>query len=290
MRVRPFEQKVTRTVQADQSVLAYGKYYDHDDAAGAEVTVSTIQVLANLLQLTVNAAPEVGVGTYTGNSGTDDQIVYADEGTVRGLVEIWNCLPHYAQTDVLPYRWIASYGDFRPGYVIGAGDGLAAGPDSSLLGKQSMGYPVFADSSGLAVANAMSVVLGGPNTKFGTYPFLPSHRESDYISTTGGVVTRIRNMIRRREEQPSAFLQSILTSCHAAAAYANNDKLLEFYDIDDTLLWAYFLGANNDIPENVLSEESPLEGTMGSPIWVELSGTGAFTDGPLSVSGYIHVA
>jgi hypothetical protein len=97
-------------------------------------------------------------------------------------------------------------------------------------------------------------------------------------------------MRRRREEQNSPRIQTIIESIHCGAAFANNDLTISVYDNLDNLIWQYVLGAGTDVPRNVLEAEHPIVGPMGSPLFVEAAGTGAFTDGPLAVRGRRAVA
>lgn len=120
---------------------------------------------------------------------------------------------------------------------------------------------------------------------------MPDHYDSDYTSTTAGVVTRVRAQRRRREEQNSALLQTLITSIHCGQTMNGADTVLNVYDINDNLIWSHVLGALTDVPANVLSEDHPIVGPMGSPLFVETAGTGGIlAAGPLVVRGYRGVA
>lgn len=289
----------SRTVMEDESVLAYAKYVARNNAAGALVTAATIQVQANSLLFTVNGAAEVVIGTYTGNSGADNEIVYAD-ANIASILRLVETINGYGAGMVAAgttfNRWRAAYGDFRPGFAIGAGDGVAAVAANALLGDHHPGLAIYGDGSNLAVPNIYSIGIpcGEFGTEKGAWPQFPDHFESDYTSTTTGVVTKMRHSAaRRREEQPVSETGVIITSIHAGAVMTANDKRLRVYDKDNNLIWAYYLAALDQPPNQVLSEDNPIEGPPGSPLWVELdsvSNGGLTTDLPFTVSGYIRCA
>jgi len=288
--VTPIGQKVARTVQEDESVLCRAKYVARQNAASVDVTAATIETTATRHVFLVNGVAETLIGAYTGNTGADNEIVWSDgnANTIQELIDLINGVG-VGQTAF--NRWRASLGDFRPGYVIGAGDGLVAAAANALLGVHDPGLDLLADSTGQAVAETMSVCLGIPSTQEGTGAFLPSHFESGYTSTVAGVITRVREEVRRREEQAiTAQWQVHITGIHAGAAFANNDKRIRVFDRENNLIESIILAAANEPARALLGEEAPIVGPMGSPLWVELNGTGAFTNGPLSVHGYIHVA
>jgi hypothetical protein len=281
----------------DESVIAYMKYVARQNAAGTDVTAATIQVQANSLLFTVNAAAETVIGTYTGNSGADNEIVYADANiaTVQNLL---NTVNGYGAGMVAAgttfNRWRAGLGDLRPGFVLGAGDGVAAAAANALLGENHAGLQMLLDASNAAVANIYAVGIPNVGTVRGEFPVYPDHFDSDYTSTTGGVVTRRRaTQPARQEEHPTSEVQVLITNIHCAAVMTANDKRIRVYDINDNLIWAYYLAALNQPPTNVLSEDQPIEGPMGSPLFVELdsvSAGGLTTDLPMTVSGQILAA
>jgi len=283
--------KASRTVTDDQSILCRVKWVGALTGAGIEPTAATMEVQANLLDFTVNGGAETDIGTYNGNSGTDAQIVFADAtvASVANLVRAINGQLAGGTAFGLT-RWRASLGDFRPGFVIGAGDGLAAGPANAMLGEFAAGLNVVADSSGLAAANTFSASIGVPTTVKGTGQSVPDHFQDGYTSTTAGVVTNFRESVRKSEESNTPVMQVLLTAIHFGAIFANNDKLVSVFDINNNLLFTHFLAATNDVPAQILSETNPIELAPGSPAFVEGFGTGALTDGPLTIHGYVRVA
>lgn len=279
MRVTPLGKAETQIRRSDQSRLCYLKCVGAADLNGNEITASTVTPGANTLTITTNAAVDTDVDA-------GGLVTFATEATIAAMLNRLNGIT----ADVVNTRYRAAIGDYRPGYAIGAGDGLAAAAQNILLGEGSDGYAVLADISNHGVANTMGVCMGGPRAREGTDPFLPDHFQSGYTSTTAGVITQVREQRRRREEQNSSFLQMLITSIHCGAAFANNDLTISVFDIEDNLMWQYVLGAGTDVPANVLDEDHPIEGPMGSPLFVEAAGTGAYTNGPLAVRGYRQVA
>lgn len=283
----------SRTLMYDQSVICYAKYVAKLNAAGAQVTAATIQVAANQLLFTVNAAGEVVIGTYTGASGAANAIVFAD-ANIASILRLVETINGYGVGMVAAgttfNRWRAAYGDFRPGFVIGA-DAVVAAAANALLGEPQAGLAVLGDSNLLVVPDGYFVGVPNVGTERGAFPVYPDHFDSDYTSTTAGVITYQRNSAaRRREEQPISNVQTMITNIHCAAVMAANDKRIRVYDINDNLIWAYYLAALDQPPVNVLSEDQPIEGPMGSPLFVEMdsvSNGGFTTDLPMTVSGFI---
>ncbi len=284
----------SRSVGDNASVLCYAKYVARQNAAGVDVTAATIQQAANGLLFTVNAAGEVVIGTYTGSTAAANGINYVDANiaSIRNLIDTINGLGAgmvAAGTEFL--RWKAGLGDYRPGYVIGAGDGAIVAAANALLGEDHVGMALLTNITNHASVDLMSVGIPIIGTARGTGPLLPNHFESDYKSTTAGVVTKNRfSQRRRQEEQPMSTTQVYIETIHMGASWATT-RLIEVYDINDNLIWTYDPGvAILEVPGDVVGRDNPIVGPMGSPLFVEQSGTGAFTVDPLTVSGRIAVA
>lgn len=304
MQVAPKNFKpATRTVGADESALCYVKWnpYKRTNAAGATVTAATVEVTANGLVFQVNGADETVIGTYTGNSADDNDIVFGDTNltTVKNLVDTINGrgVGHPAATsDDYLDRWRAGYGDFRPGWTIGSGDGIVLAAANALLGRGVEGIKVEGDSSALATANTLSVGIGTDRAIEGRGQTIPDHFDSDYLTNSvsaGTEATRTRFPERRQEEQPGlALFQVYIVGIHFGAAYATDAKVVSVYDKDDNLLYQEALGSGNNLgAADKYSIDNPIVvGPPGSPLFVEGVGTGALTDGPLTVSAFIRVA
>lgn len=295
MRVNPLGKYFSRTLSADEGVIAYAKYVARHNAAGAEVTAATITRQANSLLFIVNAVNEVVIGTYTGNSGGDNEIVYADAPILspQNLVDTINGYgAGMIAAGTTFNRWKASIGDYRPGYVIGAGDVTAVAAANALLGVDHDGLEIFADQSNHAVPDTISIAVGGPTCARGTWEPLPDHFESDYTSTTAGVITQRRfSRARRLEEQHGVVQQQcFITDIYCGMTWNNNDAVITVYDQWDQVVWTYPLGAALFVPPETLNKDRPIEGPMGSPLFVEIAGTGVFADGAVTVQGRVHVA
>ena len=278
----------SRVVTDDQSALCWVKWNPKllvGEDGSTVTTAATMQVQTSLVNFLVNGVADTTIGTYTSNSGNDDQIPFADAATVQGLLDRIN------STEVGVRRYIAGLGDFRPGFVIGTGDGLVAAATNIMLGHYHDGLAVFGDSSGLATANLMGAAIGTPRAREGKGQQIPDHRESGYTSTTAGVITKVREPERSREVYPfTTTFETRLTGIHFAAAYATNAKLVQVYDQDDTLLYQETIGSANVLAaDERYSFDNPIVAAQG-PLFVEASGTGALTDGPLTIQGFIRGA
>jgi hypothetical protein len=277
-----------RTVTDDQSVLAYVKWNPYRLTAidgSTQVTEARMQVQANLVNFDINGVAETVIGTYSGNSGGDDQVVFADSpGTVRALIERINGI------ELGFDRYRAGLGDFRPGFGIGAGDGLAAGLTSIMLGVGNKGLEIFADSSGLSTANLFAAGCGTQGAKEGAGQAFPDLFEYEYTSTVGGVVTKRRAADLSKERTFQSKTEVRVTFVHFGAAFASNAKVLEFYDVNNTLLLRRDIGSATDLPDqDRYNFDNPIVVSQG-PVFVQGSGSGALTDGALSVGYYERVA
>jgi len=302
MQVTPKGKAFSRTVNADESALCYVKFnpYKLTNAAGATVTAATVEVEANDLLFTVNGTAETVIGTYTGNSGADNAVVFVDGNiaSVKNLIDTINGsgVGHPGPTSSTYLdRWRAGYGDFRPGFVIGAGDGLVTAAANALLGRGTDGLACLADSSALGTANTFSVGVGTDHAREGAGSVIPDHFDSDYIQSSvsaGTEATRIRSAARRQEEQPGlAGFQVYITGIHFGAAYATNAKVITVYDKDNNVVYQEVLGSGTGLAaaSNYSVDNPVCVGPVGSPLFVEGVGTGALTDGPLTVQAYIRV-
>ncbi len=286
----------SRVVTDDQSALAWVKWNPQvttiTDGSTA-VTAARMQVQANLVNFDLNAVADTEVGTYSGNSGGDDEVVLADAASIQGLIDRINGVIDgaVAGTPVGITRYIAGFGDFRPGFVIGTGDGLAVALTNILLGRYSDGLEIFADTSALATAGLLAAAIGTGRARDGAGQQIPDHRASGYTSTTAGVVTKVREPLRSREEYPfTTTFETRLVGIHFAASYATNAKVIQVFDQENNLLFQEALGSGDVLAaDERYSFDNPIVVAQG-PLFVEASGTGAITDGPLTIQGYVRVA
>ena len=292
----------SRTVTDDQSALCWVKW-NPDVTTIADgstaVTAARMQVQANLVNFDLNGTADTEVGTYSGNTGGDDEVVLADAGTVQGLLDRINGVVDGATagTAVGITRYIAGLGDFRPQFVIGTGDGLAVALTNILLGKNNSpggtegdGLEVFADSSALASADTIAVAIGTSRARDGAGAQIPDLRALGYTSTTAGVTTKVRESIRSREEHPfTTTFETRLTGVTIAALHATT-KIVTVYDDAGNTLYTEALGAATVLDgAERFNFDNPIAVAQG-PIFVELTGTGGLTDGNLMAQGYVRVA
>lgn len=286
----------TYTKSADQSALLSAKWnpFEEFDAGGTKVSSATIQRLALGLTFVVNAGAEVVLGTYTGASAGADDIVYADANanTVQKVIDIINGVaPGHPAPGVAGYftRWRAGLGDFRPGFALGATSGLAVGATSAMLGRRSEGLDILGDTSGLQVANLYSVGIGTGRCREGAGQRFPDNFESEYATDTVGNRFPVRRSARKDEETPGHARYAVyITRINAEMVYASGAKIVSIYDVNNVLRGVFPIGAGTTVP--AITEETPFKGPIGSPLFVEVIGTGALTDGPLSVTAEIRIA
>jgi hypothetical protein len=283
-----------RVVTDDQSVLAYVQWNPRRILAidgAATVTAARMQVQASQVNFDINAVADTTIGTYTGNTGGDDAVMFVDAATVQGLLDRINGL------ELGIDRYIADLGDFRPGFVIGTGDGIAVGLSNILLGwdGRSASFPsrsgleVFADSSGLGVANTFSVGCGTGGTKRGGGQFFPDNRQVEYTSTVAGVTTLVRAPLRTQEKVYTAATGVKIVSIHFGAVYATNAKVITIFDRFDNQVYQRSIAAATDLADAArYSFDNPIVEGVG-PFYVQAVGTGALTDGPLNVGWYERV-
>lgn len=299
MRVRPLNFKqIQRSVATDESAICHVKINPAQPPvqtdAGAEITLATVEGQANLIDLQVNGGAETVIGTYTGNTGADNQVVYGDAGatdTVAGVIAALNGVA--AGQTAAVRRWRAGLGDFRPQFVLGAGDGDVIAPTNAMLGNGNVeGFAVLAESTALASVDMLAIGLGTDRARAGRGQQIPDHLESDYESTTAGVKTPIRSAARKIEDQPGqASYQVVLTDLQVGALFASTKVATVFDNAGNTLMsWA--LGAATAIPNSGLytAENPAVVGPPGSPLFIEITGTGAFTDGTCTAIGYERLA
>ncbi len=299
-RIAPLGHKhISRSAAEDTSVLCYlrgnaDRSPPPQTGAGADITAMTAEVTTNLVALTVNGSAETVIGTYTGNSGSDNQAVFGDTNcaTIQQLLNVLNGVAT-GQSSVVR-RWRAGLGDFRPQFVIGTGDGTVAAAANALLGRGEEGLALLADSSNLASASTIAVGLGIPFAKEGGGQSIPDHFETDFSSTVAGVRTPVRNSGRLTEDQPGrATFQVLVTDIQCGMAHATTKVVTAYDNLGNTLkAEAVTITAGGTIAgTGRWDADNPwVVGPPGSPVWIEVTGTGGLTDGTLTVSGFVRVA
>ena len=275
----------SRTIPgADNSVLVYAKCIADEDAAAAQVTAATVAVAGDVITVQVNAANDAGIA-YTGQSGAAGTITYTD-GNADSVQEVVNVFNGVGVGQTAFRRWRAAIGDFHPGYALTAADVLAVGATNALTGRLDNGVDLFADSSALASANQLNVGIGtSGGTIEGSGWLSPDYFEDiPGSSTTASVNTPIRGGVirsRKSEDAVTRRKQFRIVGFSASAQFATT-QVLTIRDIDGTIVWTESLtaGAVTAFQDRT---DAPIVGPLGSPLFCELTGTGAFTDGFFSI-------
>jgi hypothetical protein len=163
-----------------------------------------------------------------------------------------------------------------------------------MLGRDVEGLQCLADSSALASSNTLAIGLGTDRGKEGGGQLIPDHFESDYSSTTAGVKTPVRSFDRRVEDMPGqARYQVALTNLIVGASYATSGVATVYDNAGNTLaVWSDLGTAAWNVPGvGQWNRENPiLVGPPGSPLFIEITGTGALTDGTCTAVGFVRIA
>lgn len=288
--------KVSRTVTDDDSIVCAAKwdYFARLTGGGLEVTAAQIQVLVDRLKFFVNGGAEVFIGTYTGNTGGDDEIVVSD-GNANSVAELLAIINGMGPGQPAPTdpnfvnRWRGGLGDFRPGFGLNATSLLAAAAAEALVGRTLPGVLVKGDSSGLVTANLFSVGIGTPLSLEGAGALIPDGFQASKESDVNGNIFSTRRDRLFQQQQPAlAGYEVALTQILCEQVFAANAKVVTVFDINDNIVATFPLGAGTVV--NAVTEDSPVVGPVGSPLFVECTGSGVLTDGPMTVSGYIRRA
>lgn len=296
--------KVSRSVIADGSALCAVKWDPHEnfDEAGVDIATATVTQAADGLVFTANGNADTGINAYTSAAGADGEVLYADvnANSVQELTDVINGIgvgqpgplgsgtPQQVAVGYM-IRYRAGFGDFRPGFVLGATTGLVVTAANILLGHDGEGLVINGDTSGLETADLYSVGLGTDFAQPGGGQVYADHFESDYVTDTSGNRFRVRGQRRRREEQPGlSEFRVAITTIRADMVYGSGAKVVTIYDVDDNALGVFPIAANVEVAS--ITEETPFVGPAGSPLFVEVVGVGALTDGPLTVTGEVRIA
>lgn len=281
----------------DQSVLCRLKWNprEENEVGGTKIDDADMAVGANSITLRAQAiggslTGDTAANSYTGASGAAGEIVFADANiaSVQNLIDAINGV---AAGQTASRRWRAGLADFRPQFVIGALDGLVTSAAKALLGEFDEGLPVLADASALGSVNMIAIGLGTERALAGAGQSFPDHFQSEFTVNAAGERVDVRAAARRRAEQPGlAKTQVILTGASVGVAYATN-KQFSVYDDDGNLLFREEMGggSGNTALDNAAAydENHPIAiSRPGGALFIEVTGTGALTDGPVTVQGF----
>ena len=288
--------KVSRSVVEDGSALLSVKWnrYSLNDEAGVKVSTATIEQTAADLQFLANTSDDTGISSYT-DATTAGAVTYADTAanSIQETIDIINGVgagQPDAGTAGYSTRWRAGLGDFRPGFALGATSGLVAAASAGNLmrGGEDEGLRINGDSSGLEVANTFAVGIGTGKAQSGGGQVYADHFESDYFSDTSGNRFPVRNQKLRRENQPGlSEFRVAITEIRADMSFADTAPTVTVWDIDNNVVARFSLVVGKVA---AVTEQTPIVGPAGSPLFVEAVGAGILTGGPLSVTGEIRIA
>jgi len=274
----------------DLSRLLYVKCIADQTAAGAQVTAATVAVAAAVDTLTflLNAAADAGISAYTGASGAAGTITTADlnANTVGEVISIINGVG-VGQPQITRYR--AALADYPPATALVASDFLARAATNILLGRSSPGLSLFADTSvaGKIAADDLWVGIGTDGGCIeGSGWMWPDYFEDiPGSSTVASVNTPVRAGVITSRKQHDAVTRR---KQYRITGFSSQSLLATTYNFQVRDIW------NNVIWNEPLTaaavtlyqdrSNTPIVGPVGSPLFVRFWGTGANTDGSISVS------
>lgn len=299
-----------RVVADDQSALFRVRFVGDDNAAGSAVTSADAAVAAASLTFRINAAAE-GINDYTGASGGAGVLTFADANadSIRESLNVINGIgPGMASGSDTNRRWRAAQGDFPLDFTLDATTGLVTGAADALLGHRSEGLALLADRSAVGgslwvgVGTERALVKGGGLKVPDYFEDLPG------VSGISGFSSNTPDRTRQKAKQNDAGVvveawTPVITYVSANVDFANNDTGIRIWDnsLDpdsDSPLFLENLGDTSvasGSPDSRLLNGQPggfeFRGTAGEPLFVEVFGTGAFTDeGGVVVSGYYELS
>ncbi len=291
---------------ADQSIVAQVRFVGDDNAAGTAATAATVQSVtgSDRLDFFINASKE-GMNTYTGAGGAAGELIYT-EANCSSIQEVINNINGVGTGQpaigVAGYnaRWRAAPGDMPPLFELTALDVLNAGATNVLLGHRSPGYALLMDASAMfggtnaeqlyvGIGNEGGVIKGSGLVVPDYFEDLPG--ETGITGFSSNVADRSKQTIKQNDDSVIVAQYSVVIDyIWCGAAFAGNDLAISVFRADQipasaTPIWTQVIGAAN---ATLLDGTGRFEvvGPRGMPLHVLADGTGAFTDGPLVVSGH----
>jgi hypothetical protein len=281
----------------DLSRLMYVKCIGDTDIAGAQITASTLTVAAavDTLTFTTNAAGDTDINSYTGAAGAAGTITTSD-ANANTLGEVINIINGVGLGQNANTRYRAALADYPPTLALVASDFAALGATNILRGRNDVGLGVLADTStaGKIAADDLWVGIGtaGGCIEGSGWQYPDYFEDIPGSSTTASVNTRIRRsgpgvgrkdhdtITRKKQYRITGFSsQSLLATTYNFAVY----------DINGTQIYNEPLTA---AAVTLFQDRSntPIVGPVGSPLFCRFWGTGANTDGSISVMAEERVA
>jgi hypothetical protein len=249
-------------------------------ANSATITDAGSLLTAQIAEAAGSLANDTGID-YTGNSGSAGTITVGDTNanSVQDLINIFNGVG-VGQTAFR--RWKAALGDFWPGLAVGSDDILTRAATQCLLGRDSAGVALFADTSQLAQL-ALHIGIG---TSRGTADGAVSQGFPQYFedipgsSTTASVNTPVRSSAlqgRKTQEAIQARKQYRITG-FAVDAVLTTSTSFRVRDIDGNVIYSAPFTSGAALAFQDLSER-PIVGPIGSPLFASAQATTLSTDG-----------
>ena len=289
-RMNPWKDASRFVGGADLSVMAYVKCIaDVGLAAGSQADQATVAVVGDVVTFQIAAdagalANDTGID-YTGAAGADGTITITD-GNANSVREFINIVNGVGTGQTAFRRWRASLGDFFPGRALTGGDFLARAATNALLGRYDAGLALFGDTSALAQAGTLAIGIGTDRgTIEGGGASFPDYFEDiPGSSTIASVNTPLRSSAtnpRKRQDAVTARRQYRVTG-YAISAVITTSTEITIRDIDDNVLYRTPFASGAALAFVDLSNH-PIEGPVGSPLFVEATGTTLTTDGAFFV-------
>lgn len=295
----PWKDASRQIAGSDLSVLYYAKAVGDLGAAGTELDQATIQsaAAASTFRYAEGGgalAVDTDIDSYTGatGAGAAGTVTYAD-GNANSVQETINIINGVGVGSTAQRRWRAALGDFRPGFVLTATIGMVVAQANALLGRNSAGLSILADTSGLTAGVNTDGIFLGIGTDRGCIEGSGA-RWPDYFedipgsSTTASVNTPVRSpsrVPRKAEDATTRHLQYRITGFAAGFFHAAATSF-RVWDINDNLIWAEPLA--NAITVFNDRSDNPIVGPVGSPLFCSIGGTGGETDGNFLVQAEVR--
>jgi len=289
-RMNPWKDASRHVGGADLSVMLYAKCIaDVGLTAGTQADQATITEAGDVLTFQIAAdggalANDTGI-TYTGAAGAAGTITIADTNanTVQELVNIVNGVG-VGQTAFR--RWRAALGDFDPTRAVTTSDLLARSATAALLGRNSIGLEIFADTSALAQAGTLSIGIGtSGGTREGSGSSFPDYFEDiPGSSTVASVNTPLRSSaaIPRVAQGAVTVRKQYRITGWALSAVITTSTEFRVRDIDGNVIFQTPFTSGAVVTFQDYSNH-PIEGPIGSPLFATVTGTTLTTDGAFYV-------
>jgi hypothetical protein len=302
---KPFSRVLTGQ---DTSRLFYAKLVGRANATGVELTLASMQAVnaSNYIEFLLNGVGDPDINDYTGTAGAAGRITITDANadSVGEVIDIINGIGAGQDGGFSvggSRRWRANLADFPRKYALTTLDLLnQAAVVSLMLGSRHPGLSVFGDSSALANVEERWVGIG---TEGGTVKG-SGLVSPDYFEDIPGETTtttkigspsgdRTRQKAKRNDESGVASRYSVVIhTIRTGVVFATTKRIQVFTEDQNPATDVPFY--QEDIAGAAVGSAvyaglpgGPiLVGPPGKVLFVRVTGTGAVTDGSVSVLGY----